>query len=146
MGCAPFNPAVLQWSVKTRTTKETKFSQMGSSPCSQLTVSNQYHGILLLSVEILSTKVSFLVAITLAKGVPEDRVTRSRRTFSDIFPDRVVLIPRLGSNTKLPQGSLSFQKSFCLHSGPRGPLKFHPLIIGKISESISASYFLLLTL
>lgn len=54
-----------------------------------------------LSVRELTLKTSFLIAITSAKRVSEIQSLGSKEPFITFFPDRVVLIPMLGTNPKV---------------------------------------------
>ena len=84
------------------------------------------------SIKDLSLKIVFLVAITSAKRVSEIGSLGSKEPFLTFFPDRVVLIPMLGSKPKVTSIFHENQEIVLptFHSSEGSMV--HPLDVGKI--------------
>lgn len=85
-----------------------------------------------LSIKDLSAKVAFLVAITLAKRVSEIGSLGHEEPFLTSFPDRVVLIPMLGSNPKVTSVLNENQEIVLPMFRAPGSTEAHPLDVGEI--------------
>lgn len=79
-----------------------------------------------------STRVAFLVAITSAKRVSEIGSFDHKEPFLTFFPDRVVLIPMLGSNPKVTSVFHEDQEIVLSTFRAPGAVKAHPLDVGEI--------------
>lgn len=83
-----------------------------------------------LSVRDLTIKTAFLIAITSAKRVSEIQALGSKEPFLTFFPDRVTLIPMLGSNPKVTSIFHENQEISLPTFRSAGNLEIHPLDVG----------------
>ena len=84
------------------------------------------------SIKDFSAKVAFLVAITSAKRVSEIGSLGHKEPFLTFFPDRVVLIPMLGSNPKVSSVFHENQEVVLPTFRSSDSNETHPLDMGKI--------------
>lgn len=84
------------------------------------------------SIRELSLKVVFLVAITSAKRVSEIGSLGCKEPFLTFFPDRVVLIPMLGSNPKVTTIFHENQEIVLPTFRSTEDSNVHPLDVGEI--------------
>lgn len=93
-----------------------------------------------LSVKDLTLKTVFLVAVTSAKRVSEIRNLGSKEPFLTFFPDRAVLIPKLGSNPKVTSIFHENQEIVLPTFNTKEGQEVHPLDVGyTLSQYLEAT-------